>query len=248
MSNPDVTIVVPCYHSEKTIQRCIESIRAQNFENWIALFIVDGWKDDRTVDIIKEYMADDKRMDVIIGERKSTPAEARNIGISKAKTRYICFLDSDDEYLSDHLETHLATMEKYPEFDWCDSWCIQKFPDGSGRVMKHSKCPQTWMIRKTALHMLWRSDGFAFNPYMDRMDDFDFYIRLRKLYGDPIRIEKPTAVYYCGIGVTGTTPLWQQLGIVREIVFRNKAYGCLPWLAKIHLLALPVWLKKKVVG
>lgn len=59
---PEVSVVVPAYNVEEYIGQCLKSILKQTFENIEILCIDDGSR-DRTVDIIREYMAKDGRID-----------------------------------------------------------------------------------------------------------------------------------------------------------------------------------------
>lgn len=97
-----VSIIVPMYNSEKYIQRCLESIQEQTYEQWECLCIDDGSKDN-TKEKVQKFVNSDKRFFYIFQENAG-PSVARNRGIEEAKGEYITFVDSDDFVLADYLE------------------------------------------------------------------------------------------------------------------------------------------------
>lgn len=103
-----VSIITPTYNGEVFIKDTIESIISQTYCNW-ELIIVDDCSTDNTPDIVKGYTKKDPRIKYFRTPKPSgSPSVPRNIGIEKAEGSYIAFLDSDDIWLPDKLETELA--------------------------------------------------------------------------------------------------------------------------------------------
>ncbi|MCE5286200.1 MAG: glycosyltransferase [Pelosinus sp.] len=98
-----VSIITPAYNAANFIRQTIESVLAQTYPFW-ELIIVDDGSTDATICMVKEYCTIDKRIAVIQTSKNTGPAAARNLGLSKAKGRYIIFLDSDDLILPQKLE------------------------------------------------------------------------------------------------------------------------------------------------
>ena len=90
-----VSIVVPVYNAEKFLKDTIQTVLEQTYPNW-ELLLVDDCSNDNSVDIIKEYVKDDKRIRLLKNEKNSGAALTRNHGIKEAKGTYLCFLDADD--------------------------------------------------------------------------------------------------------------------------------------------------------
>ncbi|MBU9712945.1 glycosyltransferase family 2 protein [Evansella tamaricis] len=105
-----VSIITPAYNSEKFISDTIESVINQTHRNW-EMIIVDDYSTDGTVDIINKYQSSDSRIKLIQLEQNSGPAIARNTAIQHAKGRYLAFLDSDDQWLSEKLEKQIRFMK-----------------------------------------------------------------------------------------------------------------------------------------
>jgi glycosyltransferase involved in cell wall biosynthesis len=100
--NPIISIVTPCYNSEKFIVETIQSVLNQTFQNWEWWIIDDASKDD-SVKIIETFT--DERIHLVALNENVGAAEARNIGIRRAKGRFLTFIDSDDLWLPHFLET-----------------------------------------------------------------------------------------------------------------------------------------------
>ncbi|MEM5826347.1 MAG: glycosyltransferase family A protein, partial [Candidatus Aenigmatarchaeota archaeon] len=103
-SKPLVSIIIPTYNSEKTIAKCLESIKNQSYKN-IEVIVVDRFSKDKTAEIAKEYGA---RIFKLNSER----AKAKNFGLKKAKGKYVCFIDSDMELTNNVIDKCVATIEK----------------------------------------------------------------------------------------------------------------------------------------
>lgn len=93
---PKVSVIIPFFNSEQTIQIPIESLQRQTMENFEVILIDDG-SSDQSKEKIFSIINNDARFRYHFHENKGVAA-ARNSGISLAKGEYISFLDSDDFY------------------------------------------------------------------------------------------------------------------------------------------------------
>lgn len=107
MKLPLVSIIFPTYNREHIIDRAIESVLNQTYNN-IELIIVDDASDDNTEAVVKSF--NDKRIMYIRHNRNKGCASARNTGINAAKGRYIAFQDDDDVWVRDKLEKQMEVM------------------------------------------------------------------------------------------------------------------------------------------
>lgn len=96
---PLVSIIVPIYNMEKYLNKCIDSIVRQTYDNLDIILVNDG-STDSCQEICKTYEKIDKRIRVILKEN-SGPSASRNLGLKNARGEYIYFIDSDD-YISDN--------------------------------------------------------------------------------------------------------------------------------------------------
>lgn len=112
MIAPIITVVVPVYNIEKCIDRCVNSILAQSFQNFELLLVDDGCTDSSGT-ICDHYAEKDSRVKVF-HKPNGGVSSARNKGIEEAHGEYICFIDSDDWVDNDYLKIYMdANPEKY---------------------------------------------------------------------------------------------------------------------------------------
>ena len=108
--NPLVSIIIPTYNVEKYIKQCVDSLLNQTYKN-IEIICVDGGSTDHTVSILKFLQKKDKRLRVI-AETKCGTAQARNIGLERAKGAYLSFVDADDFMQLNSYEILVEVAEK----------------------------------------------------------------------------------------------------------------------------------------
>lgn len=101
-----ISVIIPTFNSEKFLDETIESVIKQTIGfNNIELILIDDFSTDKTPNIIEKY---EKKYNNIISynlkEKAGSPGTARNIGIDKAQSEYLMFMDHDDLYPEDALE------------------------------------------------------------------------------------------------------------------------------------------------
>jgi len=104
--NEKISIIIPAYNAEKRIERCINSILNQTYEN-IEVIVVDDGSIDKTYEILKQIK--DERLNIYKKENGGV-SSARNYGLKKANGTYIGFVDSDDFIESDMYEKMCSKM------------------------------------------------------------------------------------------------------------------------------------------
>ena len=107
MNKPFFTIIIPSYNRAEILPKTIQSVIKQTYNNW-ELIIVDDGSTDNTKETVKNIA--DPRIKYIYQEN-SERSVARNNGIKNASGRWICFLDSDDAYKENHLNTLFENIE-----------------------------------------------------------------------------------------------------------------------------------------
>lgn len=106
------SILIPCYNIANYLEKCLESVIEQTYEDW-EIIIVDDGSDDGTADIIKSYAAKNKRIKPFFQEKNQGVASARNLLLREATGNYIIFLDGDDWWKSNKgLEKIAAASQK----------------------------------------------------------------------------------------------------------------------------------------
>ncbi len=105
-----VSVIVPCYNSEKFLKETLDNLLGQTLKE-IQIITVNDGSTDSTADIIAEYADRDKRILSVYQENAGVSA-ARNNGIEHAEGKYTVFLDSDDLYSENALEAMYNALEE----------------------------------------------------------------------------------------------------------------------------------------
>lgn len=111
MKNDVISIVVPVYNVEKYLERCINSIINQTYEN-IEIILVNDGSTDNSLEICNKYIKKDSRIK-LINKQNGGLSDARNVGIDNAIGKYITFVDSDDYIDVDYVEFLYKLIKKY---------------------------------------------------------------------------------------------------------------------------------------
>jgi glycosyltransferase involved in cell wall biosynthesis len=112
-----VSIITASYNKERYIAETIESVQKQTVKNW-ELIIIDDVSKDKTTHIINEFVALDSRIKLIVNSENRGANYCRNLGLHKAVSNYIIFLDADDILTSNCIENRLKII-KQDNFDFC---------------------------------------------------------------------------------------------------------------------------------
>lgn len=91
---PFISIIIPCYNSERTINNTIDSVIAQAINSWEMIIVNDG-STDKTTNIIMEYARKDARIKVLSKENGGYTS-AVNYGLEFITGEYFILLGSDD--------------------------------------------------------------------------------------------------------------------------------------------------------
>lgn len=105
-----ISVVMPLYNKEREVARAIRSVLAQTFSEFELLVVDDGSSDGGSVIVTA---CGDPRIRMVRQENAGVSA-ARNRGITEARADLIAFLDADDEWLPEFLETILRLRENFP--------------------------------------------------------------------------------------------------------------------------------------
>lgn len=107
---PFFSIVIAAYNRANYIEKAVESVLNQNFEDW-ELVIVDDGSEDNTLEVLEKFNANDKISIITLGGNTGV-ANARNAGIKIVRGNYLTFLDSDDWYKCNHLESRFNILNE----------------------------------------------------------------------------------------------------------------------------------------
>ncbi|WP_107697514.1 glycosyltransferase family 2 protein [Campylobacter concisus] len=195
-----VTIIMPSYDSEKFIIESIESVLAQTYSNW-ELIIVDDCSPDDSNKIITKYVDSDGRIKLIKLQKNSGPAVARNTAIEAASGRYIAFLDSDDVWLPNKLETQINFMHDNDlAFTYSSYRLVGEDNEHLGVFITKDKISYFNMLKTCSVGCLTaiydtKKIGKQYMPLILKRQDYGLWLKILKLIGETKGISEPLATY-----------------------------------------------------
>lgn len=209
MIEPQVSVIIPTYNRENLLQKAIESVTNQTFQDF-EILIIDDASTDNTEAVVKNLKND--KIKYFKLQKNSGQCVARNYGIKRAQGKYIAFLDSDDEWLPEKLKKQYECFTKGPEdlgsvysYSFTKDMIKNKTSLIQGKYYRgdiYKKClegfcpptPSLFMIKKEALEKV-----NYFDENLITFVDLDLHIRIAKHYLFDF-IEEPLIIKYEQIG------------------------------------------------
>ena len=152
MNKPLISIILPVYNVSAYLEKCLDSVLSQDYEN-LEIILVDDGSTDESPEICDRYKEKDNRITVIHKENGGL-SDARNAGSSMAHGEYITFVDSDDSIQSEYVSYLYSLIEKYhTKMSLCthtvvfEDGSVQVYGDGSDEVLDSKEC-----IRRMLYH------------------------------------------------------------------------------------------------
>jgi glycosyltransferase involved in cell wall biosynthesis len=181
---PLVSIGMPVFNCEKTLNSSVQSILNQTYANWELILIDDGSK-DRTLEIAQGFK--DSRITVVSdGSNQQLPMRL-NQAIALSKGKYFARMDGDDISYPERLQRQVEYLESHPEVDLLGTTTVIINADAQAtgiatRRLTHAEiCARPWAGFSLS-HPTWmgKVDWFAkhqYRPDAIRMEDYDFMLR-----------------------------------------------------------------------
>ncbi|GEM66492.1 glycosyl transferase [Sphingobacterium mizutaii NBRC 14946 = DSM 11724] len=193
-----VSVVIPLYNKEESISGTINSVLNQTYKEFELIIVNDG-STDESLNIVKQFS--DPRI-VILDKRNGGVSSARNLGVENSNYDWIAFLDGDDIWFPDHLETLFKAINIYP-----NEKVFSTSYSHSDSISRDNNSIEVWTdYFKHAINgdVLWTSVILIhkscfkkvgmFSEKMNRGEDIDLWIRLAGNY-NIVKIKKITAIY-----------------------------------------------------
>jgi glycosyltransferase involved in cell wall biosynthesis len=214
-----VTIVIPVFNRENILGLTLESVLKQTYTNYRCIIVDDG-SIDSSVALARKYENADVRFQVLENPTNSGACRCRNLGLALAESEYVVFLDSDDIWLPQFLETMLAALEAANGFDAaaCQAYIYEKeIGDKSGTRFVGVSSPITlerYLLEEVAWItscMLWKTEAIraigGFADHLKMWQDWDLNVRYLGLGGKVIPV--PQNLLYSKVG--GHTQITNQI-------------------------------------
>ncbi|XLS29282.1 glycosyltransferase family 2 protein [Flavobacteriaceae bacterium M23B6Z8] len=196
-----VSIVTPTYNSAKYIEATIRSIRQQTYTNWELLLIDDG-SSDATVAMIEKWSMKDPRISLEVLPQNSGPAIARNTGIKKANGAYLTFIDADDIWFPEFLDTSIEKINTsgcpfvFASYKRLDEELEPLYPD----FIVPEKVTYSDILKSNSISCLTafvhiEKLGKKYMPEIRKRQDMGLWLQYLKEIDFALGIKQPLAIY-----------------------------------------------------
>ncbi len=266
MKDNSISVVCPAYNSAAFIIDTLKSVLAQHqLPNEV--FIVDDGSSDQTVSLIESFAAENKQLPIRLFKQDHLgPGAARNLGIEKATSTWIAFLDSDDLWFPTKIESILSAMQSHPEANFFSHNEMMKNLDGSEEQMNYANGldtskplpPQLYfrnffststVVCKRDLLLKWK----GFNATLSSAQDYELWLRM-SVELVPIYIQDSLGTYVMRKGNISTSRFWRRLiNILRikimhsnKVSFPKAVYTICLTIAYYFLLPGLIWFRGKL--
>jgi glycosyltransferase involved in cell wall biosynthesis len=249
MSLPFFSVVIPLYNRERIISKTIESVLKQTFQDF-ELIVVDDCSTDNSSIIIKQYQSQDARIRYFKNDTNQERCFSRNKGVKESVGLYICFLDSDDEFLPKHLKIiydQIISSEIKKALFFTNSYQTFNFENLHERVcpkligynvfeyiLTYTFNPARVAIKSEILN------EFKFDELIPGIEDLDLWLRIASKY--PIfQIEDRTIIYNLhneSYSIESTYRFENELKMFHYVFSKPELKELLPEKSKKRLLSM----------
>lgn len=272
--HPRFSVVIPAYNAANYIERTLQSVYDQTYQNY-EIVVVDDGSTDSTADILKNQKHPALR---VIRQKNGGECSARNRAMAEARGEYLAFLDADDVWMPNHLAVANLFFSKFLQYNWfftkpqsvCDIPC-----DDNIEMCINEKfvfTAKNWFLECSNIPLC--SSCFVKRTALPRKELFPNGV---KIYGDNVgwsrfallnpmvgMADKPTVYYRLGpataSAVYSPTALGKN-GLVKEAFLLEQEmyvskdcstearlffrfYSLLNWWARIRASSLLPWQKE----
>ena len=226
---PAISVIVTVFNAEKTLERCLDSIISQSFDDFEAICINDGSTDD-SLSILERYAKKDPRFHIISQDNKGV-AIARQVALDAAEGSFSIHVDSDDWIEPDMFEGMLTTaLQEGTDMVICDfikEWPDRKevFPQKPKELKADVVLGQMFfelhgsLCNKLIRNEIIRNYGIRFQEGLNCCEDQLFVMRLLACGIKISYTNKPYYHYMIIGGETSITQNWFQTPVSQKILF-----------------------------
>lgn len=208
-----VSIILPAYGMGRYIAAALDSIAAQTYTDWEVVVVDDLGPEDGTHAIVDAFIArvGAKKARMVRHAVNQGVSASRNTGASEARGEYVAFLDPDDDWAPDHLQSLMSLFQQDAGLDvatgpvngfredpdetvvWVQritAWHVADFP--RTLALHNFIQPSATLLRRTAVQ---RVGGFDTDPAIQHIEDYDLWIRLVEQGSRFGFLDRPTSRY-----------------------------------------------------
>lgn len=183
--SPKVSIVMNCHNGETFLRQAIDSVYAQDYDDWELIFW-DNASTDSSPEIAKSY---DHRLKYFRAEELSTLGAARGLAVSQCSGEWIAFLDTDDIWHKNKLESQIQKLERsefvlayagVEEIDREGNHIRDRIPGKSSGLLLESLLLQfdINMVTPIIKRQVLIEQGLNFDPNITASEEYNLFLRV----------------------------------------------------------------------
>lgn len=185
-TNRLVSIVLPVYNGERYLEEAIQSCITQDYTRW-ELIVIDDFSTDRTPEIVRKYVSQDRRIHSIRHDRNRKLPAALNTGFKNASGDYYTWISDDNYYDPSAIGKMVEFLQQQPEVDivYCDYTMvdqngnsIEKMVVEDAEMLLYRSCIGACFMYKSQVHH--QLNGFDEDLFL--VEDYDFWLRAFKSF------------------------------------------------------------------
>ena len=207
MLKPEVSIIIPAFNVQNTIQETLDSLLAQTYQNFEVILVDDG-SIDKSGEIIKDFLKKYPQKFKYIWQKNQGAAVARNVGLKQAQGKFIAWIDADDLWLPKRLELMLKEFRKNSHIAFVSTDACYLYSDG--QVSKKTYYQIHGLPTKYSFKEMLRRNFIFGSPLISRevvkkvgfldeslvrSEDYDYWLRILVKNYQLAIIKKPLALY-----------------------------------------------------
>ncbi len=184
MKSPKISVIMSVYNSEKFLSEAIESILNQTFKDFEFIIINDS-STDNSLEIIKKYQNKDERIVLIENKKNIGLTKSLNIGLKKAKGKYIARMDADDISLPERFQIQYDFLEKNKDIFLVGTGAYNIDTNGKlstllRNVSQPSQISKILPQQNCIYHptIMFRNEKHLYREKFFYTQDYDFYLLL----------------------------------------------------------------------
>ena len=197
---PLVSVLMGIYNCADTLEEAVDCIINQTYSNW-ELIMCDDCSSDDTYKIALKIAEKDNRIKVLKNKKNITLAPTLNHCLNYAQGEYCARMDGDDICALDRFEKEVEVLNEHQEYAVVSTLMSLYDDDGIYGTVKYKETPEKidfsfgspichagCMIRRSVLIEL---GGYSDSPKVERIEDYDLWIRLYALGYKAYNIQEP---------------------------------------------------------
>lgn len=202
---PRVSVIMGAYNCSNVIGHAIKSIQNQTFTDW-EFIICDDCSTDNTLDVIRQYALNDKRIVAIYNKQNMHLAYSLNQCLKYAKGEYVARMDADDICLPDRLRCQVDFLDHHPQYSVVGGAVLLFNEKGDKDILRNKEIPNvrqmkygvpffhpTIMMRRDVYKDL---DGYIVSERTKRGQDLDLWFRFFAKGYKGYNLQNPVLKYH----------------------------------------------------